>query len=58
MKDDVTNLMRRAAERGLPCLVIGANAVILLGYTRNTTDLDLLVPERKALGMARSHART
>ena len=38
-------LVRAAAERGLPSLVIGAHAVILLGYLRNTADFDLLVPE-------------
>ncbi|HEX8680194.1 MAG TPA: hypothetical protein VF683_09555 [Chthoniobacterales bacterium] len=47
MKEDVIHLIRRARENGLPSLVIGAHAVILLGYTRNTTDFDLLVPEEK-----------
>jgi hypothetical protein len=42
---DVTAILRVAAERGLPCLLIGANAIIRLGYIRNTIDLDLLVPE-------------
>ena len=32
-------------RRGLPSLLIGANAVIMLGHIRNTIDLDLLVPE-------------
>lgn len=39
-------IFRLASERGLPSLLIGANAVILLGYIRNTVDLDLLVPEQ------------
>ncbi|MDQ6623114.1 MAG: hypothetical protein M3Y86_06470 [Verrucomicrobiota bacterium] len=47
MMEDATTIVRRAAQRGLPSLVIGANAVILLGYTRNTTDFDLLIPEEK-----------
>ncbi|MFN2509257.1 MAG: hypothetical protein ABR589_10855 [Chthoniobacterales bacterium] len=45
MEKDVTALLRVADERGLPRLLIGGNAVILLGYIRNTVDLDLLVPE-------------
>ena len=45
MQGDVTTILRVAAERGLPCLLIGANAIIRLGYIRNTIDLDLLVPE-------------
>jgi hypothetical protein len=47
MTEDIIKIIRSAAARGLPSLVIGANAVILLGYTRNTTDFDLLVPEEK-----------
>lgn len=45
MKADVTAVLRLANERGLPNLLIGGNAVIMLGYIRNTVDLDLLVPE-------------
>lgn len=45
MNGDVTAILRFASERGLPCLLIGANAIIRLGYIRNTVDLDLLVPE-------------
>ncbi len=45
MEKDVTAILRLAAERGLPSLLIGGNAIILLGYIRNTVDLDLLVPE-------------
>ena len=44
MEKDVTAILRRASERGLPSLLIGGNAVILLGYIRNTVDLDLLLP--------------
>ncbi len=45
METDVVTILRAAAERGLPSLLIGGNAVILLGYHRTTNDLDLLVPE-------------
>ncbi len=45
MQKDVTAILRRAAERRLPSLLIGGNAIILLGYIRNTVDLDLLLPE-------------
>ena len=47
IEEEVAAILKRAAERGLPSMVIGANAVILLGYIRNTADLDLLVPEEK-----------
>jgi hypothetical protein len=43
---EITAILRAAAERELPSLLIGANAVLLLGYLRNTIDLDLLVPEQ------------
>ncbi|MBA3386231.1 MAG: hypothetical protein H0T95_06360 [Chthoniobacterales bacterium] len=46
MEKDVTAILRCASERGLPSLLIGGNAVILLGYIRNTVDLDLLLPEQ------------
>jgi hypothetical protein len=42
---EIIAILRAASERGLPSLLIGANAVIMLGYIRNTVDLDLLVPE-------------
>jgi hypothetical protein len=45
MEKAITALLRAAASRGLECLLIGGNAVILLGYIRNTVDLDLLLPE-------------
>lgn len=45
MQEKIVELLRAAAQRELPSLLIGANAVLLLGYLRNTIDLDLLVPE-------------
>lgn len=45
MKEEITSILRLASERGLPSLLIGGNAIILLGYIRSTVDLDLLVPE-------------
>ena len=42
---EIIAILRAASERGLPSLLIGGNAVIMLGYIRNTVDLDLLVPE-------------
>jgi hypothetical protein len=45
VEKDVTTILRLASERGLPSLLIGGNAIILLGYIRNTVDLDLLLPE-------------
>jgi len=45
MEKAVTALLRAASERGLESLLIGGNALILLGYIRNTVDLDLLLPE-------------
>jgi len=43
---EIIAILRAAAERQLPCLLIGANAVVMLGYIRNTIDLDLLVSEQ------------
>lgn len=45
MDKEIIALLRIAAERGLPNLLIGAHAIIAFGYLRNTVDLDLLVPE-------------
>ena len=45
MEKNVTTILRAAHERGLSSLLIGGNAIILLGYLRNTVDLDLLLPE-------------
>jgi len=45
LEEEVRTILRVAAERGLPSLLIGANAIVLLGYIRNTIDFDLIVPE-------------
>jgi hypothetical protein len=45
MKEEIRSILRLATERGLPSLLIGGNAIILLGYIRSTVDLDLLVPD-------------
>jgi hypothetical protein len=45
VEKDVAALLKLAAQRNLPCLLIGAHAVVTLGYIRNTVDLDLLVSE-------------
>ena len=50
MEREIIAVLRAATERGLPSLLIGANAVLLLGYVRNTIDLDLLVPEQSRSG--------
>jgi len=47
VEKNVTAILRAAHERGLASLLIGGNAIILLGYLRNTVDLDLLLPERE-----------
>jgi hypothetical protein len=47
MLEEITRVLREAAQRELPCLLIGGHAVIVLGYTRNTNDLDLLIPEER-----------
>ena len=47
MEKNVTTILRAARERGLSSLLIGGNAFILLGYARNTVDLDLLLPEHE-----------
>jgi hypothetical protein len=46
MGEEIIAILRAASARGLPSLLIGGNAIILLGYIRNTVDLDLLVPEQ------------
>lgn len=45
LEEEIRTILRVAAERRLPSLLIGANAIVLLGYIRNTIDLDLIVPE-------------
>lgn len=47
---DMVAVLRAASARGLPSLLIGGNALILLGHIRNTIDLDLLVPEESRSG--------
>ena len=44
METNTLAIFRAAAERSLPSLLIGGNAIILLGYLRNTVDLHLLIP--------------
>jgi hypothetical protein len=50
VEKDVAAILRLASQRALPSLLIGGNAVIMLGYIRNTLDLDLLVPEEARAG--------
>jgi len=47
MKDTLSLLLTAARRKELPCLLIGGNAVILLGLPRMTIDVDLLVPLEK-----------
>lgn len=47
MKHTLSTLLGAAAQRNLPCLLIGGNAVILLGSPRMTVDIDLLVPDER-----------
>ncbi len=47
MEKTLQAILDAAGERGLPFLLIGGNAVILLGYLRNTLDIDLLVQAEK-----------
>lgn len=47
MEKDIAAILKLAGQRQLPCLLIGAHAVLTLGYIRNTVDLDLLVSEEK-----------
>ena len=44
MKTTLSAIRDGAAQKKLPFLLIGGNAMILLGFPRNTIDLDLLVP--------------
>jgi hypothetical protein len=47
MKSTLSAVLSAASQRELPCLLIGGNAVILLGFSRMTIDIDLLVPAEK-----------
>jgi len=44
VKSTLSAIRDSAAQKKLPFLLIGGNAMILLGFARNTIDLDLLVP--------------
>jgi hypothetical protein len=44
MKNTLRALLSAAGQRDMPFLLIGGNAVILLGFPRMTIDIDLLVP--------------
>jgi hypothetical protein len=41
MKSTLSAVLSAAHRRDLPCLLIGGNAVILLGFPRMTLDIDL-----------------
>lgn len=47
MQETLRRIIEAAKARELPFLVIGGNAIILLGYIRNTIDIDLLVEGEK-----------
>jgi hypothetical protein len=45
MKKTMFLILAEATKRQLPFLLVGGNAVIMFGSLRNTTDIDLLVPD-------------
>ena len=47
MQETLRRIIEAASARTLPFLIIGGNALILLGYIRNTIDIDLLVEGEK-----------
>jgi hypothetical protein len=47
MHETLRRIIEAANAHGLPFLIIGGNALILLGYIRNTIDIDLLVEGEK-----------
>lgn len=47
MKNTLRVLLSAAGGKDLPFLLIGGNAVVLLGFPRMTIDIDLLVPAEK-----------
>ena len=47
MHATLRRIIEAANARSLPFLIIGGNALILLGYIRNTIDIDLLVEGEK-----------
>lgn len=48
----LARVVGRLAERGIPCALIGAEALALRGVSRATADRDLLVTDRRALDVA------
>jgi hypothetical protein len=44
MQESVITVLQASSQRGLSRLLIGGNAIIMLGYIRTTADLDLMVP--------------
>ena len=49
MQETLRRIIEAASARSLPFLIIGGNALILLGYIRNTIDIDLLVEAKSAV---------
>jgi hypothetical protein len=47
MQETLQKILQTAARKKLPSLLIGGNAVTLLGFPRMTLDVDLLVPAAK-----------
>jgi hypothetical protein len=47
MQEILRRIIEAAEARNLLFLLIGGNAMILLGYIRNTVDIDLLVESEK-----------
>ena len=47
MQETLRRIIEAAEARNLPFLLIGGNAMILIGYIRNTVDIDLLVESEK-----------
>jgi hypothetical protein len=45
LKNALSNLANLAAERGLPFLLVGGNAVILWGVPRFTRDIDFVITD-------------
>ena len=47
MQETLCRVIEAVEARNLPFLLIGGNAMILLGYIQNTVDIDLLVESEK-----------
>lgn len=43
--ESIVQIVQKAEEQKLPCLLVGGHAVILYGVTRFTRDFDLLIPD-------------